>query len=97
MRQAEVAQDLARDGRLFAQVTVRISPGWQRIAAVLSLAGMGSLILLQVVQDIGHIKNTPFFERLSNQAVTSVELLVLWGGVGLLLYAWMRRLQSRTA
>ncbi|MBW2282865.1 MAG: APC family permease, partial [Deltaproteobacteria bacterium] len=76
----------SRNPELYRQVTVNISPGWQRAAAVLSLAGMGTLVIVQVIQDVGHIGATSLGERLSEQSLTSLELLVLWGGVGLLLY-----------
>ena len=84
-----------RNPALYAQVTVRVSPSIQRIAAVLSLVAMGTLIALQVVQDVEYVGASSLGERLREGSLTALELLVLWGGVGLLLYQGMRGLRRR--
>jgi len=76
----------ARNPELYRQVTVGLSPACQRGAALCSLVGMGTLIVVLVIQDVGHIAATSLGQRLSEQSLTSLELFVLWGGLGLLIY-----------
>lgn len=71
---------------LLAEAKVRIGVGVQRAAAVFSLLSMGTLIAVQVVQDVGHIGATTLGERFADQSVTSLELLLLWAGVGWVVY-----------
>lgn len=82
---------------LAAQVNVRISPAWQRSAAIFSLVTMGGLILLQVVQDVGVLRTSTLAERLSGQSLTSLELAVTWGLIGVVLYMVERSRARSTA
>ena len=72
---------------LAGQVEVRISPIWQRACALFSLAAMGGLIVVQVVQDIGVLGRTTLGQRLSDQSLTSLELAAVWSLIGAALYA----------
>jgi len=77
--------------RLFASVTVRISPAVQRSAALVSMIAMGGLIALQVVQDAGTLSSLSFAERISKHSLTTVELSAIWAAVGAAIYALGRR------
>ncbi len=79
-----------RNPELQAAATCALPLWVQRTAAVFSLLSMGALISTQLVQDVGHIRATGFVERFRGESVTSLELLALWGAVGLLLYQGSR-------
>lgn len=80
-----------RNPALYRQITVAINPAWQATAAWLSLLTMGGLIAVQVVQDLQTLVKLSLRQRLAEHALTSLELVLLWGLVGLLLYAIGRR------
>jgi APA family basic amino acid/polyamine antiporter len=81
----------SRNPDLFRSVTVAIPIGVQRAAAVVSIVAMGMLFLLQVKDDLGTLASRSFGERLASGSLTAVELSVVWGGVGALLYVVGRR------
>ena len=76
--------------RLFASVTVRIAPVVRRGAALVSLFAMGGLIVLQVVDDAGTLSRLSLSERISNHALTTLELCAMWAAVGAAIY-WLGR------
>jgi amino acid transporter len=73
---------------LAGQVTVRIPSPLRRAAAWVSLVSMGGLVAVQITQDLRTISTRELF---STGALTSLELAVAWGAVGLALYALGRR------
>src|SRR5262249_2710779 len=77
--------------RLFGSVTVPLSPMIWRSAAVISLLAMGGLIVLQVVQDAGTLMRLSFAQRISQHALTTLELCAMWAAVGGAIYALGRR------
>lgn len=79
-----------RNPELFSQVTTRIPPGIQRAAALISLVSMGMLILVQVFHDLRTIRDVSLAERISGQSLTSVELIVMWGILGIVMYGLTR-------
>src|SRR5262245_11075920 len=80
-----------RNPSLAGLITVNMSPSIQRAAAWISLASMGVLIASQVWQDISTIRGQTLWVRIANQKLTSVELAVVWGLIGLALYAYAMR------
>lgn len=76
---------------LFAEVRARVPRGLQVLASVASLASMGALIAIQVVQDARRILASDARERWRGLDLTCVELLALWSLVGLALYAAVHR------
>jgi hypothetical protein len=48
---------------------------------------MGALLLLQVKADLVTIASRSFGERFAQGSLTAIELSVVWGAVGALLYA----------
>jgi basic amino acid/polyamine antiporter, APA family len=82
-----------RNPSLARLIEVNISPSLQRAAAWISLVSMGVLIASQIWQDILTIRGQSLWDRIGGQNLTSVELAVVWGLIGLTLYAyaWRRR------
>jgi amino acid transporter len=67
-------------------------PDWLlRASAIVSVVSMGALIVIQVLRDIDTLRNETLKERIVNQSVTSIELLVVWGVLGAATYALTRR------
>jgi amino acid transporter len=84
-----------RNPGLFKQITVAIPTTWQLAAAWLSLVTMGGLIALQIVQDVQTLNALSLRTRLAENALTSLELVLLWALAGLALHAMScRRLRS---
>src|SRR5262245_58342086 len=77
-----------RNPSLARLIAVNVSPPLQRAAALISLVSMGVLIAVQVWQDIRTMLGHSMRQRIGNQGLTSVELAVAWGLIGLALYAY---------
>ncbi|MBO0727277.1 MAG: amino acid permease [Blastocatellia bacterium] len=80
-----------RNSSLARLITVNMSPSLQRAAAWISLVSMSVLIASQVWQDIQTMRAENLWNRVEKQNLTSVELAVAWGLIGLALYAYARR------
>ncbi|MBS1787821.1 MAG: amino acid permease [Acidobacteria bacterium] len=76
-----------RNPALTKSITVKLSPSLQRLAAWTSLFAMGILIAVQIWQDIQTLSKMSLRQRMENNALTSVELVIAWGVIGLGLYA----------
>jgi len=81
----------ARNPELFRTVTVAIPRGVQVTAVVISIVAMGALFLVQVKADLGALSTQSLGERFASGSLTAVELSVVWGAVGALLYVVGRR------
>jgi basic amino acid/polyamine antiporter, APA family len=86
-----------RNPSLARSIEVNISPSLQRAAAWISLISMGVLIVSQVWQDISTMRGQGLRDRIANQELTSVELAVVWGVIGLALYTYAQRRRKREA
>jgi len=76
---------------LYGQVATRI-PRWLQIAAAALSAGALSLLVgMQFFGDLRRMIDTPALPRLTALDLTSLELLLVWLGLGLILYAGSRR------
>jgi amino acid transporter len=77
--------------QLYGEITVRI-PRWVLLgSAVLSVIAMGSMIAVQVFQDVVTLMTQTLHERLVKHTLTSLELAIVWAAVGAALYALGRR------
>ena len=76
-----------RNRPLFASVTAGIPLRVQRWAAVLSMATCR--------QDLRAIGRFTLRERIERQSLTSLELVIVWGAVGVVIYGLGRRRQMR--
>ena len=51
---------------------------------------MGLMILIQLREDANALRTLTLTERINNQSLTSIELLLVWGLVGAALYQLAR-------
>jgi amino acid transporter len=82
---------------LFRQITVTLPSGLQKAAAGLSFLAMSGLVMVQVLEDGKAIQESSFWQRINGHSLTSVELILAWGGVGGLLYAYAKMMRRRKA
>ena len=80
---------------LFASVTARVPLFLQRVAAVVSMAAMGGLIVLQLAQDGSTLARFSLAERIARHALTTAELCTMWALLGAAIYALGRRRGAR--
>jgi len=80
-----------RAPELYAAARTRLPRGLQVAAALVSVAGMGALVLLQFGRDLERLGSEPLGPRWRALDLTSLELLLVWLLVGLAVYAGVRR------
>lgn len=80
---------------LFRSVTARIPIGVQRLAAVLSILAMAGLLLVQVIHDLRTLATLSLAERIARRSVTTLELCLVWGIAGAVIYLLGRRQAAR--
>ena len=66
----------------------------RQVAAIVSIVAMGVMILIQLREDVGVLRTTSLGQRISEHSLTSIELVLAWGIVGLVLYQ-LARMQRR--
>jgi len=72
------------------EIKVNIPKWLQRAGGVFSVVSMGVLIVIQLGQDFKTLRATSLSQRLAEHSLTSVELIVVWGIVGLVIYQLAR-------
>jgi amino acid transporter len=75
---------------LASEIKIGLSHRVQQAAAIVSLLSMGLMILIQLRQDAAVLSTQTLGERISGQSLTSIELLVVWGVIGVGLYQLAR-------
>jgi hypothetical protein len=76
--------------KLNEEITLNM-PGWlQRGSALVSIASMGVLIVIQLTRDAETLRAKSLSERISEHSLTSIELVVVWAIVGAALYGLAR-------
>jgi len=81
--------------QLEGEITVGI-PRWLLFgSAIVSALMMGSMIVVQIVQDVATLRTQTLPERIANHSLTSLELALVWGAVGAGLYALARAQGTR--
>ena len=68
----------------------------QQVAAVVSVLAMGVMIVIQLGNDFDVLRTQTMTQRINGDSLTSIELILVWGLVGLGLYQlarWQRRNQ----
>ncbi|HEX5834949.1 MAG TPA: APC family permease, partial [Pyrinomonadaceae bacterium] len=63
----------------------------RQVAAVISVLAMGLMIFIQLRQDVDVLRATSLGQRIEEHSLTSIELVLVWGIVGLVLYQLARR------
>ena len=66
----------------------------QQAAAVFSLLSMAVMIVIQLRQDTEVLRTTTLMERVNSGSLTSIELILVWGLAGVLLYQLARMQRS---
>jgi basic amino acid/polyamine antiporter, APA family len=66
----------------------------RQVAAIVSIVSMGVMIFIQLRQDVDVLRTTTLGQRISEHSLTSIELVLVWGIVGLVLYQ-LARMQRR--
>jgi len=80
-----------RNPALYDQVTIRI-PRWLQLAAAwISVLALGILVVLNFEGDLRRMLATSLVGRMQEFDLTSLELLLVWVALGLLLFRWSGR------
>lgn len=72
------------------EVEINLPLRVQQLAAIFSIVSMGLLIVIQLRQDVIALQTLSLSERIDQKALTSIELILVWGLVGLGLYQLAR-------
>jgi amino acid transporter len=75
---------------LASEIEINLPHRMQQVAAVVSLLAMGLMIVIQLGQDLEVLRTQTLSQRIKGQSLTSIELVVVWGLVGLGLYQLAR-------
>jgi len=78
------------NSELNREISINLPVWVQRTAAWLSVLSMGGLILVQLVHDSQTLRTTSLSQRISGHSLTSLELAIVWGLIGVALYAYAR-------
>jgi basic amino acid/polyamine antiporter, APA family len=80
---------------LSSEIEISLPRPVQQAAAVFSLVSMAVLIVIQLRQDAEVLRTQTLMERINSGSLTSIELIVVWGLAGVLLYQ-LARMQRRS-
>lgn len=75
---------------LASEIEINLPRRIQQVAAVVSVLAMGLMIVIQLGLDVEALRTQTLSQRIKGQSLTSIELLVVWGLVGLGLYQLAR-------
>jgi amino acid transporter len=76
------------------EIRVDLSLRVRRVAAIVSIVAMAVMIVIQLRQDVVALQTLSLSERISGNSLTSIELLLVWGLVGLGVYQLARMQRS---
>ena len=79
---------------LASEIKISLRQRTLQVAAVVSVISMGVMILIQLRQDVDVLRTTSLGQRIAEHSLTSIELVLVWGVVGLVLYQ-LARMQRR--
>ena len=79
---------------LASEIEINLPHRMQQVAAVVSVLAMGLMIVIQLGLDVEVLRTQTLVQRIRGDSLTSIELLIVWGLVGLGLYQ-LARLQRR--
>ena len=75
---------------LASEIDINLSRRMQQVAAVVSVLSMGFLIVVQLIKDAETLRTLTLSQRFAEDKLTSIELILVWGLVGLGLYQLAR-------
>jgi hypothetical protein len=81
---------------LASEIEINLPLRWRQVAAIVSILSMGVMIIIQLRQDADVLRTTSLAQRISEHSLTSIELVFVWGIVGLVLYQ-IARMQRRSS
>jgi hypothetical protein len=81
---------------LAQEIEINLPLGARQVAAIVSVLAMGVMIFIQLRLDIQALQTSSLSQRISEHSLTSIELLLVWGVVGLGLYQ-LARMQRQGA
>jgi APA family basic amino acid/polyamine antiporter len=79
---------------LSGQIEISLPRRVQQAAAVFSLLSMAVLIVIQLLEDAEVLSTQTLRQRIKDGSLTSVELILVWGLAGVLLYQLARMQRS---
>lgn len=83
---------------LSSEIEINLPRRMQQVAAVVSVLAMGFMIVVQLGLDMDVLRTQTLAQRISGQSLTSIELIFVWGLIGLGLYQlarWQRQNRAR--
>jgi len=83
-----------RNAALASEIEINLPWRAPQVAAIVSIVSMGVMILIQLRQDVEVLRTSSLSQRISDHSLTSIELVLIWGIVGLVLYQ-LARMQRR--
>lgn len=75
---------------LASEIKISLSHRLQQAAAIVSLLSMGLMIVIQLRQDAVVLSTQTLSQRIVGQSLTSIELIIVWGVIGAVLYHFAR-------
>jgi len=75
---------------LNSEIKLQLSKPLQQNSAIVSVISIGLMIVIQLLRDFQSLRVTSFRQRLTEQSLTSTELIVVWSIVGAILYMLAR-------
>lgn len=71
---------------LASEIEINLPRGMQQVSAIVSVLAMGLMIVIQLGQDAEVLRTQTLAQRISGQSLTSIELIFVWGIIGVGLY-----------
>ena len=75
---------------LASEIEIHLPHRMQQVAAVVSVLAMGLMIVMQLGLDVEVLRTTSLTQRIHEGKLTSIELIFVWGLIGLALYQLAR-------
>jgi amino acid transporter len=79
---------------LASEIEINLPQRVLQVAAIVSIISMGVMIWIQLRLDVEVLRTSSLSQRISEHSLTSIELVFVWGIVGLVLYQ-LARMQRR--
>jgi APA family basic amino acid/polyamine antiporter len=76
---------------LASEIDISLRQRVLQVAAIVSVVSMGVMIFIQLRLDVEVLRTTSLAQRVSEHSLTSIELVFVWGIVGLVLYQLARK------
>jgi len=80
--------------KLAGQIAIALPKWLMNVAALFSVISMGTMIAIQLKGDVDTLRTQTLAQRLNGHSLTSIELIVVWAIVGIVLYQ-IARLRTR--